>query len=615
MASQFYGLNIAYTGLLASNAALNTTANNIANTETKGYSRQEINQTAGNAIRTYTTFGCSGSGVEVHDIKRVRDEFYDTKFWQNNGIYGEYEKKAYYMRQVEDYYADDEYVKGFTTIFNEMTAALQELMKNAGDSTIKAQFVGQAKNLSTYFNEMASNLEKIQEDVNSEIKVKVDEINSYAQEIASLNKQINVIELTGVTANELRDQRTVVVDKLSKVIDVEVRETPITDVNDPTRETGATRYLVRIAGGQILADGNDYNTLKCVAREGNEKAYQSDAEGLYDIQWENGSDFGMYNASMRGELFGLIQFRDGNNGEYFNGTATSIRKDSQGNSLVKIAVKDDYLKDMTKCTLPNAGIINIGNTLYKYSEWTFDKDTSTYQFKLDKADNEKEITSDKLHKSASTNHSVEYQGIVYYQAQMNEWLRLYTNAFNDILTQENSVDGYGDPAEILFTGMRGNSSELRFRAEGNSTINSNDDCYRALTAANFTINSKLIEDANRLATRTDASDGPDKYDVAEQLFKLRDDTTRMTYRGGSAGEYLQAVMGDVALNADRANTFSANAENMSNSIDNQRYSISGVDQDEEAVNLVKFQNAYNLSSKVIQVLTEIYDRLILETGV
>ena len=61
MASQFYGLNISYTGLLASNAALNTTANNIANTDTQGYSRQVVNQVAGNALRTYTTFGCSGS--------------------------------------------------------------------------------------------------------------------------------------------------------------------------------------------------------------------------------------------------------------------------------------------------------------------------------------------------------------------------------------------------------------------------------------------------------------------------------------------------------------------------------------------------------------------------
>ena len=67
--------------------------------------------------------------------------------------------------------------------------------------------------------------------------------------------------------------------------------------------------------------------------------------------------------------------------------------------------------------------------------------------------------------------------------------------------------------------------------------------------------------------------------------------------------------------AVEAKIFSANYENVSGAIDNQRMSVSGVDEDEEALNLVKFQNAYNLSSKMISVLTEIYDRLILETGV
>ena len=83
----------------------------------------------------------------------------------------------------------------------------------------------------------------------------------------------------------------------------------------------------------------------------------------------------------------------------------------------------------------------------------------------------------------------------------------------------------------------------------------------------------------------------------------------------NASEFLQCILSDVALNASRANTFYASFKDISNTIDNQRISISGVDEDEEAVNLVKYQNGYNLASKMIQTLTEIYDRLILETGV
>ncbi len=81
MPSQFFGLNIAYTGLLASSAALNTTANNISNAETAGYSRQYVNQSASEALRTFTTYGCAGAGVDVLSIERLHDDFYDNKYY------------------------------------------------------------------------------------------------------------------------------------------------------------------------------------------------------------------------------------------------------------------------------------------------------------------------------------------------------------------------------------------------------------------------------------------------------------------------------------------------------------------------------------------------------
>ena len=78
---------------------------------------------------------------------------------------------------------------------------------------------------------------------------------------------------------------------------------------------------------------------------------------------------------------------------------------------------------------------------------------------------------------------------------------------------------------------------------------------------------------------------------------------------------MQNILSDIALNAQRANTFAQTFTDISTAIDTQRISISGVDEDEEAINLVKYQNGYNLASKMIQVLTEVYDRLILQTGV
>ena len=84
MPSQFFGLNTAYTGLLNSNAGLNTTANNISNAETEGYSRQEVKSGASEALRVFTTYGCVGAGVDTLAIERIHDDFYDSKYWNNN---------------------------------------------------------------------------------------------------------------------------------------------------------------------------------------------------------------------------------------------------------------------------------------------------------------------------------------------------------------------------------------------------------------------------------------------------------------------------------------------------------------------------------------------------
>jgi flagellar hook-associated protein 1 FlgK len=96
---------------------------------------------------------------------------------------------------------------------------------------------------------------------------------------------------------------------------------------------------------------------------------------------------------------------------------------------------------------------------------------------------------------------------------------------------------------------------------------------------------------------------------------MTNDKDIANYRGSATCEFLTCVLSDVALNGNRAQTFHNNYENVRKSINNQRTAISGVDTDDEAVNLVKYQNAYTLASKMIQTLTEVYDRLILQTGV
>ena len=636
MASQFFGLNIAYTGLLASNAALNTTSNNIANVQTEGYSRQQVNQQAANAIRMFQTYGCAGAGVETLSIERVRDEFYDIKFWNNNAKVGEYDMQVYYMEQVETYFHDDGANAGFKTVFDRMMiSGMQELMKNPSDLSTKAQFVGAAGDMVEYFNGLAGNMEELQKDVNQEIKVKVDEINSLAGEIANLNKQINTIELAGSKANELRDRRALLLDQLSKIVDIDVKETPIVDTNNPERETGGNRFVVKIAGGQILVDTNEYRGMECVARASYEKINQTDIDGLYDVYWEDGQKFNLYNAAMGGNLRGLVEMRDGNNGENFTGQVIDTGVITNPNTgelqdTVTIQVSKSYLQDLNKCNLSDqGGIINLGNQEFYYDSWeyTYDADAGTYSYTFtlsvtmgDGAKNEARLTNDRVGKMASIGSGINYQGIPYYMSQMNEWIRTFSQKFNDIL--ESGYTANNIPGIKLFTADHASDSEQYdmpdetiYHTGKSVTVKMSDDSYYRMTAKNLNILSAIQINPSLLAEKSNTGDGVEQGDLLKKLSNMPYDRQEMSFRGATASEFLQTILSDVALNTSRANTFAESYANISYSIDNQRIGISGVDEDEEAVNLVKYQNGYNLASKMIQTLTEIYDRLILQTGV
>lgn len=870
MPSQFFGLNIAYTGLLASNAALNTTSNNIANVHTEGYSRQQVDRQAANALRVFQTYGCAGAGVETLAIERIRDEFYDGRFWDNNARVGEYSQKQYYMEQVENYFDDNGQNAGFKTVFDQLMAnGMQELLKDPNGSTAKSQFVGYAGALAEYFNGVAGNLQKLQKDINQEIKLKVDEINSLAGEIASLNKQINTIELTGAKANELRDRRTLLIDQLSEIIDVDVKEIPVKDPFNPERVTGSNRFIIKVAGGQTLVDGNDYNGLECVARESYERVNQTDIDGLYDVYWKDGQRFSLYNPSMGGALKGLVELRDGNNGENFQGTVTGtgVTEDGQRDT-VTIQVGKAYLQDLNKCNLSHTGgKISLGNQEFYYDSWSYEvgfddegNEVHSYKFVLsDREKNPARLTNDRVGKDAVIGANLHYQGVPYYMSQMNEWVRTFSQKFNDILTS--GYDSSGNPGIKMFTGnvatsdeqfefpsefrydrflqgqkllkeAYGRAPELRaleadaklifdakmadtakydadvagvkaakqltleaakldeevakkmaepsvqseiilraaslqaadskltaeaakkqateqiesdYRTGSNGktavtltqqqkddiavqaeaqaktevedqyrkealqeakekiqdagewenalaaakeevltgtpegkaaleqaiaevagdngfpedvlktlnamaeakrqgiqdevTANGNpegltsedimnrafnamefsvdvtDDSYYRLTAGNFDILAAMELDPSRLANRYDKGDGVEQSDLLKDLKDLATNKDKMSFRSSSASEFLQCVLADVALNAQRANTFYRSYRDVSGTIDTQRISISGVDEDEEAMDLVKYQNGYNLASKMIQTLTEVYDRLILETGV
>lgn len=616
MPSQFFGLNIAASALNAFQASVNTAANNVSNVQTKGYSKQVTNKEAGEGMRVNAKYGTTGTGVNAVSVTQLRDSYYDTKYWNNNGNLGLYQKRLYYMEQIQTYFTDDDTEKGFSTLLKTMFNNLDTTQHTNFDENVRKQFIGSAQSLATYFNGVATNLRELQGTLNNEIKSTVDNVNSIAEKIALINKQINQVEINGGHANELRDKRALLVDELSAIVPVEISEVPITNSNYPDMDLGINKYTVKI-NGQTMVDGYDYRTLSYEARE--QKINQTDIDGLYDLTWsDTGVKFNAASASMGGSLRALFEMRDGNNAENFTGKigteAGSIQNTVvDGRTVTQITVKNPSMTDVEKLSIAEQGIITVLNNDYLYSDFTINADGS-YTFTLKQELNASQ-RSKFLGESVSIGKSVDAMGIPYYMSQMNQFLRSFTKAFNDIErgdAADPAVDLNGKEMGSFFVGKRALGGEYDFT---DTQISSGSNTYYQLTALNFAVNSESITDPGRFAavTRSEYTDGVDKYTLLDSLKKLESDTK--LYRGTGADDFLQCLLSDISVDTEEAELFSKNYSNIESTINMQRQSVSGVDEDEEALDLVKFQNAYNLASKMVSVMAEMYDRLILETGV
>ena len=211
MASTFFGLSISYKGLQAAQTSITTSAHNLSNINTEGYTKQSAELKAADSLRTFSSYGTIGAGVDVVGINQTRDSYYDQKYRNNMSNYGQYESKNNYMTQIEDY-LNEFILNGFSKEYSNFFSAVNQLTITPSDESAKNQLINNAKSMSDYFNTLSTNLRNVQSDANNEIKDTVDHINTLAQNITSLNKQINQIEACYGDANDLRDQRNALVD-------------------------------------------------------------------------------------------------------------------------------------------------------------------------------------------------------------------------------------------------------------------------------------------------------------------------------------------------------------------------------------------------------------------
>lgn len=460
MASTFFGLNIAVSGMNTYNAVLNTTAHNISNTKTAGYSKQVVNQQAKKALSLKTSFGMQGTGVEVTEIVNTRDSYYDYKYRKSTTTLGYYDTAKYYMSSIEDYlYVKDEKSGGLSTSLDSFFKSLINMTTDSTDTTKRAETAGYADALGEYARKMSTNLQTLQNDINTEISSTVKQINAYAEQLAALTKQINSLEVYGNQANDLRDQRARILDELSQLADVEVTE------KNPETGSGLHQYIVAL-GGNILVDTYNYKTISVEASK--TKDNQCDNQGLYGLKWSDGQSFNIRNTVLGGKLQALFELRDGNNGENFtakltdNGKGSCIGTDKNNNSTITLSaefVTGANNCDLAKLSIPEANAcLTIAGKDYKYDsfEVTVGIDGKyTYTFTLSKpleeADKKNIKTAFDNSESASIGDSVDFRGIPYYMSQLNEFIRTFSANVNQL--QNAGYDMDNNKGVDLFVGL------------------------------------------------------------------------------------------------------------------------------------------------------------------
>ncbi|GEA17656.1 flagellar hook-associated protein FlgK [Moorella sp. E306M] len=362
MPGTFFGFNTALRGMQAQQRGIYTTAHNIANANTEGYTRQRV------VLATLPAYPVPsmnhpggqgwqiGTGVDSQETRRMRDEFLDTQIRRETGTLGQWEQIQDVLEQVEIVFNEPSDT-GLSTLMSQFWAAWQELSKYAESSPVRTTVVETAKALAEAFNHSAAQLETIKNDIDQTIELKVKEINSLAQQIADLNGQIKNIVTVGDQPNDLLDQRDLLLDRLGKMIDFTV-----------TTSSNGTITITLGGGGNLVEEVDGSTTIHKLKSSGSDVSWvEEDTQPPLTIS--NGELFGLQKVksevetyltnldTLAGELATAVN-NEHKKGVDLSGTGGEdffVAEDGGSITAANIQVNPNIQADVTKIAAATAG--------------------------------------------------------------------------------------------------------------------------------------------------------------------------------------------------------------------------------------------------------------------
>lgn len=599
---------VGVSGLQSSQYALNTTAHNITNAGSKGFSRQQVllaDLSYHNLGNTAVGRNQAGLGATIADVRLIRDTFVDKAYRKELGREQFYQTKYDVVAEVQNYFGEME-GSSFRTYMQNLWSSAQELQKESNSIVTRSSFIAQAVTFVDQANEIYNELTTYQKNLNKEIEDQVNRINELADIIYDLNYKITMVEAANVeSANDYRDQRDAALDELSGIISITYKEN---------------------GDGQVDVYA-EHRTLVSMSR-----VYKMDVKAVsescdyYVPIWKDDQEnvFNLYNVPSAeaktdtGSLKGIIMSR----GDWIaNYTDIPVAPEAPIRPI-----RSDFASDADFAT-----------AMVQYN-----LDYNQYQTDYEQFVQDREYYNTYLEPYTVNNIIAQFDQLIHgIVTKINDILcpnkeLTIVNADGStstiqVLDEEKAGFGMGDGNKVQGTELIKRRTIDRYTEKEVTVLDENgnpqtmtvqvyneegDELLSLYTLGNLEVNNDLIKNPSLLPLTNEQNE--ELQAVADRLIHMwEDDFTTLGPNSLVVNDYMGYYKEFVADFANKGYTYEGIAETQSQAVlelENQRQSVVGVSTDEELSNLIKYQQGYNASSRYFTVVSEMVEHLISKLG-
>ncbi len=568
-------------GLQSSQNAINTTAHNLSNVNTTGYVRQQhifSDRTYNNIGSSATSYMQVGVGVDSVATSRVRDILLDAAYRKENGRGGFYEAQYEAVTEIETIVGETEGVQYQNTIEN-MWNSINEMAKTPSSIVARSELVMYAEEFLNRSQSIYNSLIDYQKNLNSQISTLVDKVNSYGEKITDLNKKIASAEAAGIErANDLRDQRDLALDELSKIVKTSYDEN---ENNIVTVKVEGVPFVTEDAvfpmETKVMQHDADKGStyLTCVWPQLDDNEVFSDLE--QEISTVNNNDIG--------ELKGYILAR----GDYV----------ANYKSIPQITDYDTTTAEGQKA---------YQDAVEQYEKEVKPSSVMSMQAMLDTLVNGIVTSINDILSPTTTKTFTAADGTVYTDARVLDTDNCSVGEDGELPPRELFTRLYTD----RYTEVQGNDGNTYYVYNENNTFGT-ESLY---TLSNMEMNQEVVEDYSKLPFKN--LEGEADMKMGEKLLSAwetpfaslnPDNLTPKTFK-----QYYNEAIYNIGNRGSLYKAISENQVTATSEIDAKRQEITGVSSDEELTNMIKFQSGYNASSRYINVISDMLETIISQLG-